>query len=186
VLSPSALLQGRNYAPSLDDPTFGKTDIGATEYTEWGGYLIACRYQMGAEDGIAESISLYIRNVGTEFRVGIYIDDAGTPAALLTQGGPAIAAGPAWHTVSVTEANLTANAYYWLAFLANNPLEVNYDPGYANQKAWKPQPYGPLPDPYTTPSGYDPMAVSIYCTYRVPAPPGVKAMFGGLYLVYPA
>jgi len=196
MLSPGALLHQidyhwrRRFNPL--DPTFGKTDIGASSYNNFNwNSKYGCRFQ-APEDGIITELSFY----GYTFRAGtytcylcVYSDVNGVPDALLGYGSVDIGDAPAaWHTVTGLNIPITAGTYYWLA--ANwgwTGMACYYDDGVTNQ--WAEQAEGadspPPDDTFGTVLAYQPWEMSIYATYTVPVVPGVKAMYGGLYLVSP-
>ncbi|MEM2514585.1 MAG: LamG-like jellyroll fold domain-containing protein [Candidatus Bathyarchaeia archaeon] len=161
--------------------SFGKTNVG-------GSYVNLCQYTYGSkyqitEDGVAQSITLYVRERNNEprtLKVAIYNDTAGVPSRLLAQGTTTIPAGHnGWITVSLsTQPVLKAGNYYWLianAQASGKIVNFYFNAGETSQAMYATTSLSSFPTDPCQFSGFRDRAFSIYCTYEKsgPTPPKV-------------
>jgi len=191
MLSPGALLHQinshwrRRFNPS--DPTFGKTTIGDWDDSGSANYLTGCRFEL-IEDGDVTKITWYCAaSAGTVNAYAlIYSDDAGAPDSKLGKSAEVtLDTTLAWRDFAFSPPISLTAGFYWLCFICNGSHVYKRQAGATNQRFWVYTTYCDEMSPISGQS-YDNWEVSIYATYTVVAPPGVKAMYGGLYLVYPA
>jgi len=176
----------RRSPSDLDDPTFGKTDIGGS--TDYWFYKIKCKYTL-TEPGNVTKITAYMRSqAGDNMKAFIY--DAADERLKGLSVSTWVDYVFAWYDFNFSPPVSLAPGDYWLGVLYDpdpKGMEIHYyfDPGETNQFAFGPDgEFSPPSDPEATPT-YRDEAWSIYATYTVPVVPGVKALIGGLYLVSP-
>ena len=107
----------------------------------WTGFFLGTKFQMGANTGWGNTMSVYINSTGlntsspnNKFELAVYNDDTSyspsRPGTLVAYGqGTITAAG--WNQVTFGQ-NITfnANANYWLLYVNNEPScgnKINYD-----------------------------------------------------------
>lgn len=116
---------------------------------------------------------------GTDFKLGIWEDNAGVPGALLATSnlleGPG--GGWQWHPnepgTAVAGALVNGNVYWLGGWCESGQYKVQ-EAGSTNQTAYRDIVYdGTLPNPFGTPDGYLDYNLSIYATYT-PAAGGMQ------------
>jgi len=166
---------------SILDPIFGETTVGPYGY----GFtnLICGSWFTCPEAGIAESLTAYIENYwGAIVKCAIYKRADNSLVGVTEERS--LVGGKRWETFNFpTPKPSLENIDYWLvAWTSSTGTYINYD--YETAKGGEQSlAYDAFPDPWS-PSSSD-RRFSIYCTYSIPVAPGVKAMYGGLYLVSP-
>jgi len=172
-------------------PTFGYETLG--DYVQSIDDIIAGAVYTITEDGTADSITAglyrYASPVGADFKCAIYLhSDSSLVGSTVERYIELPYKVKTWETFNfVTKPNLVANTEYVLVVWSNYPYRyILRDPGAVNQGHTQSITYNSWPDPASF--THDNYKYSIYCTYTPVAPPapGVKAMSGGLYLVFPS
>lgn len=100
--------------------TIGKTNIGATNDSTPGNFILAVGPFTPSSSGTLTTISLYHRSgstAGLGITAGIYTSKAGPePDALVaTSTAGTSVSGPAWVDLTIT-GSITAGVDYWIAF----------------------------------------------------------------------
>lgn len=156
-------------------PTFGNATLKTTNAAGQNGYLFAFKHSL-TEAGKIDSISLYVLVAAGNIRLAIYSDSAGSPGALLCQTASQTAV-EGWNTLIPTTLPTLAAGTYWLAFqVSSATLQIRYQAGAANQRAYRTFTYNAFPDPFGTPT-LDAYTYSIYATYTLPVVGGYAAIF---------
>lgn len=153
--------------PVLLDPTFGKTDIGGSEWTKSIDRQIACKYSL-SETGTVVSIHAYIGCDPTGLvRGGIY-DDSGSNTPLNLDGysdGHSVDVSFEWETFTLLSSVEETAGSYWLAVHNQQPIGFKYDSGAAGQTNYFYRLYSSgFSDPWGSGTG-EARALSIYATY---------------------
>lgn len=172
VIADNVFLEKASY-PIVIDPTFGKTNIGASEYTNWAwNSKYACRYQ-ALENGIINKISWCgsTNEYGTyTIYLGVYSDNSGTPDTLLGCGTTQIYSPVVllWYNVTGLNIEVEANIYYWLFInFGSTSVTYRYDSGISNQQIDQNDGADVQPPNTNFGSGtYKSRAMSIYATYE--------------------
>jgi hypothetical protein len=104
------------------------------------------RFQNTAGTGALSKLEVLIANSPSgKIRLGVYADNNGSPGNLLLDAGE-VTATNGWTGISGLSLQVTANTYYWLAFLPENPMDIIYQstgqPSSCHMN--HPQSYGPL------------------------------------------
>ena len=106
-------------AASADDPVlFGDQTIESNRDWNRAGSPEAFRFQ-DATSGSASSITVYIdsKNRATTLIAGVFSDNNGQPASLLTSGSLRSPKAGSWNQVPVTSADVQGGSNYWIAVL---------------------------------------------------------------------
>lgn len=150
--------------------TFGKTNIGGTDFTSvwWWG----CKFT-APEAGDITSISMYGNSTGTaSYKLCIWADNAGFADTLLAESSSAsINTTTQWWTRPVTY-SVSASEVVWLGFISDDWVQLYRDAGSTNQWEEFDQDYNnwpTAPNPPTDNGRYD-YELSIYATYTPAAP----------------
>lgn len=158
--------------PVVIDPSFGKTDVGASTYTYLGfgdrDEKVGCNFTL-SENGDVTALTAYLKEYdgvgqtnGTVF--GIY--DSSNNLEGQTEYGD-IPAAASWVTLDfASPISLTAGDY-WLTVLVDVRTEIHYDAGDAGQtKGDYPDDFTDgLSDPFGGAEWTDSFEVSIYANY---------------------
>ena len=101
----------------------GYTTVGGSTDSGDSNAINAIRFVMPAQNGAAQSMSVYISSpVGAApnnlFQVAIYTNNAGAPGTRLASSVSRAIVGNSWNTVPIS-ASLVAGATYWLAYNSN-------------------------------------------------------------------
>lgn len=134
--------------------TFG-LDSGDNTYNLGENALQGVRFQNDAATGTLTKLEILFDDAtpNDNVRLGVYADDAGSPAALLLDAGT-VAVADGWVEISGLSLGVTLNAYYWLAFVLQSANGVRYQSGQAaGSHAWVTHTYNGLPNPFGTPDG---------------------------------
>ncbi|HCM39731.1 MAG: hypothetical protein A2Z97_08225 [Bdellovibrionales bacterium GWB1_52_6] len=116
---------------------------------------------MGAQGGAAVSMSVYIANPvsvspNNKFQVGIFADNNGVPGALVAASAAQAIAGDNWNVTPIN-AQLQANATYWLGYNTNGTSSTNnnvaYSSGSVGQTYWMSSTFGSFPSAFSSSSG---------------------------------
>jgi len=175
------------FGPS-DDPNFGYEVKGGTLTLMAGNYIHGSKYPC-PETGTAQSITAYLRQYSVykpKISFAIYRVSDGALTGY-TEEWTLTAGWDDWKTLNIVSGGALEATDYWLVVWKNEHVYGAYDAGAAGQFGYAAETYNypSWPDPWS-PVGYEAWKLSIYCTYTVPVVAGVKAMYGGLYFVYPA
>jgi hypothetical protein len=178
--SPAISAGSATYAPSVDyagnaRPQSSSYDIGAYEYVNYwvqtysnsngtfglssgnstsAAFIMnAQRFQNTAGSGTLTKLELLTSNTTStgKIRLGVYYDNNGSPGSLLLDAGE-VSAANGWVSISNLNLAVTANTYYWLAFLPQygNNIQFQSSGQPANSHAYSAQSYGPLPGIFTS------------------------------------
>jgi hypothetical protein len=129
---------------------------------------------MAAQNGTVTSMSVFVASPisaspNNEFQVAIYVDNNGTPGALIAQSASQTLVADSWNTIPIS-APVTANAFYWLAYntngLAGNANNLRLDTGGTTSTWINLQPFGAWPATYGPMGGTGSYRVSMYCTFQ--------------------
>jgi len=139
----------------------GFTSIGSSVDSSDSNYINASRFVMGAQGGAAVSMSVYIANPvsvspNNKFQVGIFADNNGVPGALVAASAAQAIAGDNWNVTPIN-AQLQANATYWLGYNTNGTSSTNnnvaYSSGSVGQTYWMSSTFGSFPSAFSSSSG---------------------------------
>lgn len=167
IVMPSDFMDQAVY-PVILDPTFGQTNIGATDYTTSRG--LTTRFQT-PEAGTLNSITAYIKSTGdATFKAGLYSNLVTVPNALLTTGaGGAINTTEQWRTQNVTNYGFLGSVQLWPALICDDFLIGYWDSGPTGQSAEIDPEFGTnFDDPAVVNTPLDAI-FSIYGTYTASA-----------------
>lgn len=165
VSAPQQFLDNATY-PVIIDPTFGKTDIGGSNFDPPD--KTGCRFQAPANGNITK-LSIHIGplywGAGT-FKVALYNDSAGSPGSLAGSDVNTVSwVANSWNDHNLSVAIINGN-WYWLTFKTSVQVRCHWDAGVANQLARKSMTYAdPFTDPFGTPDNTYAYEPSIYATY---------------------
>ncbi len=114
------LFLARAQYPVVVDPTFGSTNVGASDFSLSAGNVRHCRYPIGSIGGTADSITVYIAEDGSTSNVGtaLYTDDSGCATLIDSSAGEytTTAWNAGWLSMPVAEGtSLAASAAYYLS-----------------------------------------------------------------------
>jgi len=190
MLNSSALLHRINHhrrrrsAPS--DPTFGETTVGATAYSLPGNRLTGSLFTL-TESALVSKITLYRTDeAGVLSKCLIYSKETVNASKLaVTEEVKGGGGATGWYDYPFVPPVSLAPDDYVLAVNSDGTHWIWYSPGAEEQWRDVGATYCAEPDTLDW-VGLLPRVISIYATYTVPVVPGVKAMYGGLYLVFPA
>lgn len=151
-------------------PTFGKTDIGGSEWSKSIDRQIACKYSL-TETGIIESVSAYIGCTPTgNVRGGLY-DDSGSNTPLNLEAysdGHSIDVSFEWELFTFLSTVQEDASSYWLAVQNQQPIGFKYDSGASGQTNYYYSPYADGFDSVWGSGTGEARALSIYATYELP------------------
>jgi len=166
---PQAFLDSAIYPVELD-PTFGKTDIGASYTGAGGSAKFASRAQL-TENGNVTKITWYGRQFSgtSNVKAAIYDDTSVQPDALENGATQEINVGetPAWHDNNYSTPVSLSAAYYWLSVFWDANVQIWYDSGGDSVYKWVTYVDEPS-DPFGTHYDFDAI-FSIYATYTTGA-----------------
>ncbi len=83
-----------------------------------GGYLFACPFTISS--GMNVSKLCVKLSYAANFTAGIYSDNAGSPADLISQAG-VVSGVPGWNTATAAAVDLNAGVKYWLVTVTESP-----------------------------------------------------------------
>jgi hypothetical protein len=168
----SALSNEASATPSaVAMSTFGKTTVGANEWSTGGvQYVVLSKYTM-PESGTITKITAYIQSSDGTAQVGracLYADNAGAPGALLAISSEVTVSSFGWYDFSLSYTNLLGSRNLWIGFSVVNGCRYRSDAGSTNQEAAHDQTYPSYPtypDPFWSSLIYHNFADSVYATY---------------------
>ena len=105
-------------AKAAGNALVGDTTVEPAVDSDPGG--LAEAFQMTATaTGAVDTLTVYVDSSSTASTLvaGLYVDNAGHPGALLTQGSQSKPTAGAWNAVATTSVSVTSGAKYWLALL---------------------------------------------------------------------
>ena len=167
---PATFLENAEY-PVTIDPTFGSTRAGASSFYLASGHVRHCRFTLGPETGMADSVSCYVHfdGVTDSLGVAIYDDNDGEPGDLVAVSSRQISDdwSTRWYSFAIPgHPTLGGNASYWLslfvdgsAYLMYDDLDAGVSEGHFSD-AWPPS------DPAACNWNPNDYTFSIYCTYH--------------------
>ena len=160
-----AWIKGATF-PVYVDPSFGKTDIGATTRGFGTTIMYPSKYTL-TEIGTITSITSYMSVSGGGFSVGaLYEDTAGAASNLLaSSNATAVANGIAWVTFTLNTPYVASAGDYWLGTLSSGTWYCRTDAG-GNVSYKSGVTYPNLPNPYNG-GATENYALSIYANYTV-------------------
>ena len=165
VTLPQDFLDSAKY-PITIDPTFGKTDIGASTHGGSAGYIRGTHYPL-SEAATVTKISLYCyTGSGTSnCKTFIYDLTGSNPNNLeITSSETQLTTTAQWYDFTAS-GNLSAMEHYLMWMFSTGELNTRYDTGAANSFAYKPATYPTPPNPFGSPEGNSTRLTSIYATY---------------------
>ena len=163
---------------ALNDPTFGKTDVGGTDHGGLG-YIYGCGKYTVAGAIILQKITVYSRGAGN-MKAGVYDDLAGDPNNLIAESA-SIAVVLGWNDLDIPDTATSAGDYH-IAVEQNAGLMVQ-DANPAIKWTVKAHVFGtPFPDPFATDGKIGWNEQSAYVTYAPPVVGGVTKPYFTLTL----
>ncbi len=151
---------------ALSSSTFGYEGIGGSS-TSCDDYIRGSVFAI-TEDGIAESITVYLRaGSGYPYKCAIYWHDNSYLVGVTEERNDLGDITPKWYTFSFSEPKpeLVADTAYVLVVWCNEYLgKVYYTAGDTSQGHFKSIDYGFFPNPISW-SSHNTNKYSIYCTY---------------------
>ncbi len=135
--------------PTPNGSTFGLNG-GDNVWSDPGSALNAMRFQNTAGSGTLNQLEIQFNTSAPagKVRLGVYADNAGKPGARLLDAGEATVAN-GWVAKSNLSLSVTANTYYWLAFVQSGTNGVAFLSSGSNTTGsahyWTNCTYGALP-----------------------------------------
>jgi len=143
--------------------TFGKTDIGGSNYTAGCDRLYGTRFQ-APEDGTVTKLSFYMGDPEQNVKLLMYDDNVGEPNNKLVDSGELTGGVDEWRHSGALSQAITKDAYYWLTFIGNTAdLRYYYSAG-SGRCRWVSDNYDSPSDPFPSGNSIDKI-MSIYATY---------------------
>jgi len=165
VTIPQDFLDNAVY-PVIANDTFGKADIGATQWTNADAYTLWGTSFASTGNGTLSKITVYANANAGEATCAIYNDSSG-PATKLDNGAEIVdISTPGWNDSTGLTQSITNTTTYWLACLnKDNTIDYQWDAGtnrteYLNNGSYS----STLPDPFGSGSALN-RIMSIYATY---------------------
>lgn len=148
--------------------TFGKTDIGGSEWHSTAGVIRGSIFTL-SEAGTVTAISLYLDTAVGNVKLAIY--DSSFNKMYADDTGQAVSAG--WNTISGLSVALSAGDYWLYWKNSASGTYTRYDAGGATQASYYSHAYATAFPASFTPDGYIGREISIYATYT-PSGGGLK------------
>lgn len=156
-------------------PVFGNESIKEEWDDAVNGYLNGTKYDL-SEEGIIQSISLYLYTAAGNIRLAIYTDDAGAPGSLLCVTA-STAASTGWNNLNTLTNPTLAAGTYWLVYQTDHAdSHIGTEMGAANQLCWKSYAYAEYPETWE-PDEYAAWQETINATYTIPTVGGYTTIF---------
>lgn len=147
------------------DPSFGKTDIGASDFALGETRCWVCKYTL-SEDGDISKITAYVKMVTTagNMKVCLYDDSASVPNNLLAESSP-VAIGTTYSWVEFTVSYSASAGVYHMGTIQDEGASIKRDSGTSAQVNYKTMTYPTFDNPFGTPGGTRDYETSIYANY---------------------
>lgn len=177
VTVPQSFLDDAEY-PVIVDPTFGFTDIGATQnLSVLAGDPLLCIYAL-TENGDVTKLTIYTKSSsGTINTKGLIYDDDGASAYPGTLKGISDVFAPdttfGWDDFTFSSAVTLTTGNWWIGFVPESTSVFEaFDTGTSNQQRYlTASQYTTPSDPFTAGATGSNRKVSIYATYTIGAAP---------------
>jgi len=170
----------RTYGSS---PTFGKTEVGSAQASEWNwGSKLGCRFRCPDEGTVTEIVwygHVYSGYGSRTIYAAIYSDNNGVPDALLGQISTTVSDTWQWWSFTGLSVPVSADSYYWLVINWDQfNIEYRYDAGATRQYVYQgDQRDSPPPsDPFGGGARYRSRAMSIYATITASAAATIRGV----------
>ncbi len=148
-------------ANAASPQTFGYSEVGSYTDRTPAGQKGSSRYQ-APENGLINSISMYILTDNAQIRYGVYSDNNGKPDKLLGQSNMVTTTANSWVSAPLS-VPIVAGQYYWLTIAANSM--VYWKCGFGASAGNGFEPTASLSDTYGQFVPWGTAKFSMYATY---------------------